>query len=71
VNLRFFFNSPRYSEDMDIDVLAGSVATLKKDGYKILQDAAFKRSLRLFDIEDIEANDPNPGATHSRQRRTP
>lgn len=58
VNLRFFFNSPRYSEDMDIDVLAGSVATLKKNGYKILQDAAFKRSLRLFDIEDIEINDP-------------
>jgi len=59
VNLRFFFNSPRYSEDMDIDVIAGSVATLKKNGYKILQDAAFKRSLRLFDIEDIEINDPN------------
>ncbi|MFQ5644070.1 MAG: nucleotidyl transferase AbiEii/AbiGii toxin family protein [Thiogranum sp.] len=58
VNLRFFFNSPRYSEDMDIDVLAGNVATLKKNGYKILQDAAFKRSLRLFDIEDIEINDP-------------
>jgi hypothetical protein len=59
VNLRFFFNSPRYSEVMDIDVLAGSVATLEKNGYKILQDAAFKRSLRLFDIEDIEINDPN------------
>lgn len=59
VNLRFFFNSPRYSEDMDIDVLAGGVATLKKNGYKILQDAAFKRSLRLFDIEDIDINDPN------------
>jgi hypothetical protein len=58
VNLRFFFNSPRYSEDMDIDVLAGGVTTLKKNGYKILQDAAFKRSLRLFDIEDIEINDP-------------
>ena len=59
VNLRFFFNSPRYSEDMDIDVLAGSVATLKKNGYKILRDGAFKRSLRLFNIEDIEINDPD------------
>ena len=59
VNLRFFFNSPRYSEDMGIDVLAGSVATLEKNGYKILRDAAFKRSLRLFDIEDIKINDPN------------
>lgn len=59
VNLRFFFNSPRYSEDMDIDVFADSVATLKKNGYKILQDAAFKRSLRIYDIDDIEVNDPN------------
>ncbi|MCH8867230.1 MAG: nucleotidyl transferase AbiEii/AbiGii toxin family protein [Proteobacteria bacterium] len=58
VNLRFFFNSPRYSEDMDIDVLAGDVATLKKNGYKILKDAAFRRSLRVFDIDDIEINDP-------------
>jgi hypothetical protein len=58
VNLRFFFNSPRYSEDMDIDVLAGSVATLKKNGYKILNDRAFRRSLRSFDIADIEINDP-------------
>lgn len=58
VNLRFFFSSPRYSEDMDIDVLAGSVATLKKNGYKILNDRAFRRSLRSFDIADIEINDP-------------
>jgi predicted nucleotidyltransferase component of viral defense system len=58
VNLRFFFNSPRYSEDMDIDVLAGSVQTLKKNGYKILNDRAFRRSLRSFDIADIEINDP-------------
>jgi len=58
VNLRFFFRSPRYSEDMDIDVLAGSVQTLKKNGYKILNDGAFRRSLRSFDIADIEVNDP-------------
>lgn len=58
VNLRFFFNSPRYSEDMDIDVLAGSVQALKKNGYKILNDGAFKRSLRSFGIADIDVNDP-------------
>lgn len=58
VNLRFFFNSPRYSEDMDIDVLAGSVETLTKNGYKILEDAAFRRSLRAFGIDDIDINDP-------------
>ena len=58
VNLRFFFNSPRYSEDMDIDVLAGNVDTLKKNGYKILNDRAFSRSLRSFGIADIDINDP-------------
>lgn len=59
VNLRFFFLSPRYSEDMDLDVLAGSVATLRKNGYKILEDAAFRRSLRIFGIDGIEVNDPS------------
>ena len=59
VNLRFFFMSPRYSEDMDIDVLAGRVATLKKNVYKILNDHAFRRSLRAFDIADIEIDDPS------------
>jgi hypothetical protein len=44
---------------MDLDVLAGSVATLKKNGYKILEDAAFRRSLRIFGIDGIEINDPN------------
>jgi predicted nucleotidyltransferase component of viral defense system len=58
VNLRFFFNSPRYSEDMDFDVVRGSVSTLKKNGYKILADAAFKRSLNTYGIEDLLLNDP-------------
>lgn len=59
VNLRFFFKSPRYSEDMDLDVLAGGVETLRKNGYKILGDAAFRRSLRVFGIDDIDINDPH------------
>lgn len=58
VNLRFFFHSPRYSEDMDLDVLAGNVDTLRKNGYKILRDGAFKRNLLTYGITDIEVNDP-------------
>lgn len=58
VNLRFFFHSPRYSEDMDLDVTAVNVSTLKKNGYKILGDAAFKRGLRVYGIDEIEINDP-------------
>jgi len=68
-NLRFFFGSPRYSEDMDLDVVAGSVATLRKNGYKILEDPAFQRSLRVFDIDAIVINDPvNAKHTETTQR---
>ena len=58
VNLRFFFHSPRYSEDMDLDVLGGNIATLRKNGYKILQEPAFLRTLRTYGITGIEPNDP-------------
>jgi hypothetical protein len=58
VNLRFFFGSPRYSEDMDLDVLAGSVDTLKKNGFKILQDKALRRAMSAFGIREIVPNDP-------------
>jgi len=59
VNLRFFFHSPRYSEDMDIDVLAGGVSTLKKNGYRVLGDSTFRRTLRTYGIADIAINDPD------------
>jgi predicted nucleotidyltransferase component of viral defense system len=59
VNLRFFFRSPRYSEDMDLDVVAGSVATLRKNGYKVLEDAALRRTLRTYGIVAIDVNDPD------------
>jgi len=60
VNLRFFHASPRYSEDMDLDVDRAKVAvtTLKKNGYKILTDAAFRRVLATADIIDLRLNDP-------------
>lgn len=59
VNLRFFFNSPRFSEDMDLDTLGGSVSTLKKNGYKILSSPAFKRALATYGIIDLIVNDPS------------
>ena len=58
VNLRFFFSSPRYSEDMDLDVVAGSVVTLKKNGFKILEDKSFARALQTFGVSEIRINDP-------------
>ena len=59
VNLRFFFRSPRYSEDMDIDVLGGAVTTLKKNGYKILEQDGLLRALRTYGIEELILSDPD------------
>jgi predicted nucleotidyltransferase component of viral defense system len=61
VNLRFFHDSPRYSEDMDLDVERSKVAvgTLKKNGYKILGDAAFRRVLAARSIVELRVNDPD------------
>ena len=57
-NLRFFFSSPRYSEDMDLDVLAGAVGTLRKNGYRILQDPAFARALATYGVAELIVGDP-------------
>lgn len=59
INLRFFFNSPRFSEDMDIDVMGGAVGTLKKNGYKILANKSFLRVLKTYGIDDVLPNDPD------------
>lgn len=58
VNLRFFFASPRYSEDMDLDVKpVVAVETLRKNGYKILDDPALRRVLATLGIVGLEVND--------------
>lgn len=58
INLRFFFGSPRYSEDMDLDVHAGAVGTLRKNGFRILQDPAFARALATYGVEELIVGDP-------------
>ena len=58
INLRFFFASPRYSEDMDLDVLAGAVGTLRKNGYRILRDPAFAKRLAAYGIAELILGDP-------------
>ena len=58
INLRFFFGSPRYSEDMDLDVRAGAVGTLRKNGFRILRDRAFARALATYGIDELIVGDP-------------
>ncbi len=45
-NLRFWFKSVRYSEDLDLDVTITAPATLKKKVDKILEGAALNAMLR-------------------------
>lgn len=53
VNLRFFFNSFRYSEDMDLDIHTVKVEILTDVVMKILRSVSFQDSLKSFGIERI------------------
>lgn len=53
VNLRFFFNSFRYSEDMDLDIRGINVNILKDIVMKTLAAPSFTETLIPFGIERI------------------
>ena len=53
VNLRLFFKSIRYSEDMDIDVQRVRVEKIRKTVMDILGSKGFSDSLKLFGIEKV------------------
>ena len=53
VNLRLFFKSVRYSEDIDLDVAGIGVGELKELVIKILQAHSFRESFYAFGIKDI------------------
>lgn len=55
-NLRFFFKSIRYSEDIDFDVTTISKSTLEKKVSKILSSTNFSRILQSNGIEIIKSN---------------
>src|SRR3989338_8882335 len=53
VNLRLFFNSIRYSQDLDLDVKGIGVHLLKECVMNILQMPAFEGNLKPFGIKQI------------------
>ena len=57
VNMRFFFRSVRYSEDMDLDARGISVAALQEKVMTVLGSASFAESLRSFGIRTVAAPD--------------
>ncbi len=56
-NLRFFFGSLRYSEDMDFDIKGIEVFCLSDTVMKIITASSFKDYLMPFGIESIVAPD--------------
>lgn len=53
VNLRFFFSSIRYSEDMDLDIRGVGVAVLKDTVMKILQAPSFQDIFKPFGVDRV------------------
>lgn len=66
VNLRFFFGSFRYSEDMDLDIQDISVEAFRDTVMKILKNTSFQNGLKPFGIEQVVP----PDITKAKQTQT-
>lgn len=65
-NLRFFFNSIRYSEDIDLDIQIIAKDTLRKKVTDILESSTFQHILYTKKIEISEFSDPKQTNTTQR-----
>lgn len=56
-NLRFYFRSVRYSEDLDLDIQTMAVDTLKNNINRLLESPALVQTLRVqgLEIEEVRA----------------
>ena len=65
-NLRFFWKSIRYSEDLDLDVRTIAKQTLQKNVRQILDAPGFKRILQAAKIEVTGVSEPKQTSTTQR-----
>lgn len=65
-NLRFFFGSIRYSEDLDLDVKTMALDTLKNKVRRILKSAAFVNNLMVKGLKLTEFTEPKQTETVQR-----
>jgi predicted nucleotidyltransferase component of viral defense system len=65
-NLRFFFKSIRYSEDIDFDVRTIAPQTLRKNARQILDAPGFRRILRAANIQLTHISEPKQTTTTQR-----
>jgi hypothetical protein len=69
-NLRFFFRSIRYSEDMALDIHTMSVGTLRNNVNRVLEAQSFVLALRAQGIEIAGASLPKQTETTQRWKLT-
>lgn len=65
-NLRFYFKSIRYSQDIDFDVYKISVETLRNNVRNVFKNSAFIDSLRAARIEISHLSEPKQTDTTQR-----
>src|ERR1700687_4137833 len=65
-NLRFFWKSIRYSEDLDLDVRTIAEQTLQKNVRQILDAPGFKRILHAAKMELTSISEPKQTSTTQR-----
>jgi hypothetical protein len=65
-NLRFFFGSLRYSEDMDLDVVVMAKETLKNKVQRLLRSPALTAPLKTHGLTIVEASAPKQTETTQR-----
>src|SRR3989442_6636861 len=68
-NLRFFFESVRYSEDIDLDVERMAVHTLKEKVGKSLEEAALRLPLKRLSQPFVRSRQRSMTATTSSWQR--
>ena len=66
VNMRFFFGSPRYSEDMDLDVKGVGIGILRDAVMAIITAPSLRETLASFGVRTVVA----PDITKAKQTET-
>ena len=69
-NLRFYFKSIRYSEDMDLDIQTMAVGTLQNNVRRLLMAQSFAQALRTQGIEIARTSEPKQTNTTQRWKLT-
>ena len=65
-NLRFFWKSIRYSEDLDFDVHTIAKETLRRNVNRIFEDPGFRRILRSHQLDILQFSQPKQTDTTQR-----